>query len=171
MFAKIPKKTIISVLHWHCYWIWMEWTKLLEIVLNLGIFWQRYLQEILQVFGLPLDLNVKVFLRKTKKERSTDIGEMLLLQQMWDFWPWPDDMRNVSHLLPPFPTTFRQSTKLSFVKISSGQNWVSINIYILPNCALVSLEDISYIIEQFLARFGSWPFPFSSEISLLRLEN
>ena len=101
MFAKIPKKTIISVLHWHCYWIWMEWTKLLEIVLNLGIFWQRYLQEILQVFGLPLDLNVKVFLRKTKKERSTDIGEMLLLQQMWDFWPWPDDMRNVSHLFPP----------------------------------------------------------------------
>ena len=60
----------------------MERTKLLKIVLNLGIFWQRYLQEILQVFGLPLDLNVKVFLRKTKKERSTDIGEMLLLQQM-----------------------------------------------------------------------------------------
>ena len=57
-------------------------------------------------FWLATGLERKSFLRKTKKERSTDIGEMLLLQQMWDFWPWPDDMRNVSHLFPPSPLHF-----------------------------------------------------------------
>ena len=37
----------------------------LKIFSNLR-FSNRYLQEILQVFGLPLDLNVKVFLRKRR---------------------------------------------------------------------------------------------------------
>ena len=30
--------------------------------------------------------------------------------------------------LPPFPTTFRQSTKLPFVKISSSENWGKIQL-------------------------------------------